>query len=143
MTNQKKKTGKQTWVKLELSVPEDLLDSVANFMMELGSQGVYEEVLVSSSADDDLPEWRGNNRLYAYLPLDSHWEGKLHRLDTYLGHLADLFPDFPRVTMEREIIEDPDWEEQWKKYFKPLRVGLSIVIKPSWERYNPEGGDIV
>jgi ribosomal protein L11 methyltransferase len=143
MTNQKTKAEKQTWMKLELSVSEDLLDSVANFMMEIGSHGVYEEVLVSSSADDDLPEWRGNNRLYAYLPLDSHWEGKLYRLDTYIDHLADLFPDFPRVTVQRDIIEDPDWEEQWKKYFKPLRVGLSIVIKPSWERYNPAGGDII
>jgi len=143
MMNQKTRTKERTWIKLELSLPEELIDSVANFMMEIGSHGVYEEVLVSSSADDDLPEWRGNNRLYAYLPLDSHWEGKLHRLDTYLDHLADLFPDFPRGTIQKEVIEDPDWEEQWKKYFKPLRVGLSIVVKPSWERYNPDGGDII
>jgi ribosomal protein L11 methyltransferase len=45
--------------------------------------------------------------------------------------------------VEQEIVEDPDWEEQWKKYFKPMRVGSSIVIKPSWERYNPGGGDTV
>ena len=142
MTNQKTKVKEQTWIKLELSVPEDLIDSVANFMMELGSQGVYEEVLVSS-LDDELPEWQGNNRLYAYMPLDLQLEDKLRHLDAYLKDIADLFPDSPPVTVKRETIEDPDWEEQWKKYFKPLRVGLSIVIKPSWERYNPAGGDIV
>ena len=43
-----------------------------------------------------------------------------------------------------EIIEyDPSIETEWKKYFKPQRVGKNIVIKPSWEEYTPRPEDIV
>ena len=76
-------------------------------------------------------------------PFDLHLENRIAKLQGYLEGLADLFPEISRVTYRQETIDDPDWGEQWKKYFKPLRVSREIVIKPSWERYTPEGGDIV
>ena len=30
-------------------------------------------------------------------------------------------------------IEEQDWENNWKKYFKPFPVGKNLCIKPSWE----------
>lgn len=32
-------------------------------------------------------------------------------------------------------VEDNDWAENWKKYYKPKEIGEKIVIKPSWESY--------
>lgn len=40
-------------------------------------------------------------------------------------------------------VDDEDFAESWKKYYKPLRVGERIVIKPSWEDYETEEDDIV
>lgn len=34
-------------------------------------------------------------------------------------------------------IEEQDWENNWKKYFKPFPVGKNLCIKPSWE-YLPD-----
>ena len=133
---------KQRWMKLELSVPEELVEGISNFMIEIGAQGVYEETLEPWVAND-LPELVGNDVVYAYLPFDPHLENRLARLQGYIEGLADLFPELAKVSYKQETIEDPDWGEQWKKYFKPLRVGREIVIKPTWERYAPEGGDIV
>ncbi|MCU0581604.1 MAG: 50S ribosomal protein L11 methyltransferase [Syntrophales bacterium] len=133
---------KQRWMKLELSVPEELVEGISNFMIEIGAQGVYEETLEPWVAND-LPELVGNDVIYAYLPFDPHLENRLARLQGYIEGLADLFPELVKVSYKQETIEDPDWGEQWKKYFKPLRVGREIVIKPTWERYAPEGGDIV
>jgi ribosomal protein L11 methylase PrmA len=42
-----------------------------------------------------------------------------------------------------ETICDPDWGEQWKKYFMPIRVSNNIIVKPTWERYTPASRDIV
>ena len=39
--------------------------------------------------------------------------------------------------------EDEDWANAWKQYFKPLRIGRKIVIKPSWEYFSPEPGDLI
>jgi ribosomal protein L11 methyltransferase len=142
MTDQKGEMKTQRWVKLELSVPEELVDGVSNFMIEIGAQGVYEETLGPWEANE-LPEAVGNQTVFAFLPFDLHLENRMAKLQGYLDGLADLFADLGPVTYRQETIDDPDWGEQWKKYFKPLRVSREIVIKPSWERYTPQGGDIV
>ena len=38
---------------------------------------------------------------------------------------------------------EQDWAENWKKYYKPFRAGERLVIKPSWEAYEPKEGDLV
>jgi len=70
-------------------------------------------------------------------------ENRTASLDAYLENLAGIFPDLPAVRLKKETIDNPDWGEEWKKYFKPLRVSRSIVVKPTWERYAPAGRDIV
>lgn len=32
-------------------------------------------------------------------------------------------------------LENEDWANNWKKYFKPFEVGENIVVKPTWEEY--------
>ncbi len=38
---------------------------------------------------------------------------------------------------------DEDWRDSWKKHFTLLRVGKSLVIKPSWIEYETQPGDVV
>jgi ribosomal protein L11 methyltransferase len=33
-------------------------------------------------------------------------------------------------------VDDDNWHETWKSFFKPLDIGENIVIKPVWEEYN-------
>lgn len=40
-------------------------------------------------------------------------------------------------------IDDKDWSENWKKYYKPKEIGDRIVIKPSWEVYENLSNRIV
>lgn len=42
-----------------------------------------------------------------------------------------------------KYIEDRDWSEAWKRYYKPIRVGENIVVKPTWEKYNSKAEDII
>lgn len=32
-------------------------------------------------------------------------------------------------------VEDTDWNENWKKYFKAFEVGKRLAVCPSWEKY--------
>lgn len=41
----------------------------------------------------------------------------------------------------REVPEE-DWAESWKQHFKPRRVGKRFVVRPTWESFNLEPGDI-
>lgn len=39
--------------------------------------------------------------------------------------------------------DDSEWLYKWQENFRPVRVGERIVVKPSWESYEPAGDDLV
>ena len=47
------------------------------------------------------------------------------------------------LEMERKNVADEDWSENWKKYYKPFRVGSRLVVKPTWEPYAAQPNDLV
>lgn len=41
----------------------------------------------------------------------------------------------PLGLIKTKEIDERDWSECWKKYYKPVEIGERIVIKPTWEEY--------
>ena len=39
--------------------------------------------------------------------------------------------------------DDSEWLYKWQEFFKPTRVGERIVVRPSWEDYDPKPEDLV
>ncbi len=56
---------------------------------------------------------------------------KANNSDGYYGNLR----------IELANVKEEDWANNWKKYYKPFRVGKSLIIKPSWEDVEPKDGD--
>jgi len=133
----------EKWLKIEISAHPHLMDALGNFLTENGAQGVYQESAAVSQKVGDFPEPADEAAIKAYFPYDQRAEKRFALLQQYLQSLAEIFPDFKKPSLATEIICDPDWGEQWKKYFKPIRVSNNIIIKPTWERYTPAGRDIV
>ena len=133
---------KDQWLEIVVTAPGDLADAISNFMTEIGAQGVYEESLEPQEGTDFV-ESPLHQVIKAYLLKDLRIEHRLAALDTYIQSLAALFPGYPKVAYTTGIINDADWAEGWKKYFKPIRVTKNIIIKPTWERYASVGHDIV
>lgn len=50
---------------------------------------------------------------------------------------------FGRLEIESSDIREEDWANNWKQYFKPLKIGDKLVIKPSWENYNNNDDRII
>lgn len=44
-----------------------------------------------------------------------------------------------------EVRQTPDqnWAEAWKQFFKPVRVGRRLVVRPSWEAFQAQPEDLV
>lgn len=71
--------------------------------------------------------------LSAYLsPLDE--EGVRLLIDALVGAGA---------TVETRTVQEEDWAEAWKQFFRPQRVGQRWFIRPTWEDGSPEPGDLV
>lgn len=42
-----------------------------------------------------------------------------------------------------QLLDQEDWAESWKRYFKPLRIGRRFIIAPSWEKVDASPEDLV
>ena len=40
-------------------------------------------------------------------------------------------------------VRDEDWADNWRAYYHTTRVGRNLVVKPSWEPYEPPAGELI
>lgn len=73
---------------------------------------------------------------------DEEGRGQLAEAERILGSLNDS--GAASLCWESSATgDDSEWLYKWQEYFKPARVGERIVVKPGWEDYSPEPGDLV
>ena len=56
---------------------------------------------------------------------------------------AGGFINFGTLEDTKREIEGDDWIEVWKKHFRPIHVGRSVVIVPEWIKYPKEDGEVI
>lgn len=42
--------------------------------------------------------------------------------------------------METERVKSADWENNWKEFYKPFKVGSNLYVRPSWESIDDDEG---
>jgi ribosomal protein L11 methyltransferase len=47
------------------------------------------------------------------------------------------------ATLSVTRIRRENWAESWKRHFKPLKIGRTLLIRPSWSRLKPSTGQHV
>ena len=84
-------------------------------------------------------------RITVYLPSNSQGVDMLASIRAMLAEVkaADTAGEYGRLEAELSSIREEDWANNWKQYFKPLKVGEKLVIKPSWEEYTGEDDRII
>ena len=115
------------WVSLSVWSPPAVQEPLANFLVEQTERGVQLE-----------GEW-----ITAFCRAGQEAQACLQRLDHYYRGLQELYPTLPGLKVAQKILPDEDWSETWKSFFRPLVIGEKIVIKPSWEPYEPEPAQVV
>lgn len=68
----------------------------------------------------------------------------LRGLENCLKALPELTGmDLGTLAVSQQGVQEQDWSECWKQYYKPFRAGEHLVIKPSWENWNAAPGDLI
>ena len=62
--------------------------------------------------------------------------------------IAFLKERFAQSALEDAKIEtvgvnEEDWANSWKAYYKPIKIGERLVIVPAWEKYTPSEGELI
>jgi len=55
----------------------------------------------------------------------------------------DFGVDMTGLNMSMKMVDEEDWAEGWKKYYKPFPVGERLYIRPEWEEAGDADGRIV
>ena len=80
--------------------------------------------------DDELEQqYAGVSRIKCYLTDDEEGQKALRAIRAAYGEVT--------VSM----VEDSDWENNWREYYKPIEVGEKLVVVPEWEPI-PEDGRV-
>lgn len=85
----------------------------------------------------------GEVRVSVYTELAEAALGELRReLVAGLESLraAGVEPGDGVMAMAVRAVRREDWAESWKKHFKPLAIGGSLLIRPSWSRRRARAG---
>lgn len=107
------------------------------FKSQPGAWDYVDESLLGDREDEVL--------IKGYLPNEPQSHDKIQQIRNSMTELLkkDLGIDLGKGTIELSNVKEEDWANNWKKYYKPHKIGNKVVIKPSWESYVPEKGDIV
>ena len=56
-----------------------------------------------------------------------------------MAELKNAHPDYAPLIMTVDGIEDADWENNWKAFYKPMEIGERLMVIPDWEEADPRG----
>ena len=135
------------WTQLRVTVPLAQLDELVALMSMINNNLMIEDY---SDIDTNLKTCYGDlidekilnaNKDVAsvsvFIPSDR----------SYMDDLAYIRQRIAELDLHAEIelvgVNEEDWANSWKQYYKPVKIGEKIVICPAWERYTPAEGEIV
>lgn len=128
------------WLEASVEVGEELAELVADVMARFAPGGVALGYRTIEPEADGEGRPAGLLLVRAYLPYGPDLEDRRNRLAEALWHLGQISP-VPEPAF-REIVEE-DWSIEWKKHYRPLRVGRRLRILPSWIKEPADPGSLV
>lgn len=88
--------------------------------------------------DEDLRRhMAGRSRITFYLEAGDAGFSKLGEVRIALEGLKRERTDLGTLLMTLENVEDADWENNWKQYYKPMEIGDRLLVIPQWEEADP------
>jgi len=133
------------WTQIKVTAKLELLDEVSAVMNMISNYlqiEDYSDIDLKTCYGDLIDEKILNAdktiaSVSVYLPADGGVSDTVSFLRGRFDELA--------IPVEISIsgINEEDWANSWKAYYKPIRIGERIVIVPAWEKYNAKEDDII
>jgi len=117
------------WLEVSLSVNGELAEAVADVLARFAYSGVMMEQGVKYTDDEDAGTPTGPITVRAYLEINDQIEETRQKLEESLYYLGMIQP-LPAASYRQ--IEDQNWMEAWKQYYKPILIGERLLVLPAW-----------
>lgn len=131
------------WAQVSCEVPSEMVDALADYLIGLSGDGVGIDNLVLDTFSLESLEESPIKTVTAYFPDDESLSDRIREISAFLAQNGPSFAGFVYREPAVSMITEQDWSTSWKEHFKPLRIGKRLVVKPTWEEFSPEAGDLV
>ena len=134
------------WLELKIDAAPAGLEPVSALLEDLGitglvidDEGDFQDFLEHNHAywdyvDDQLmQEKKGLCRITFYLEDSPDGYNTLAQVRMALSRVKQEHPEYGRLLLTMENMEDADWENNWKQFYKPMEIGDRLIVIPEWE----------
>ena len=133
------------WTQIRVTVKLEQLDALVAVMSMINNN-----LMIEDYSDIDLKTCYGDLIDESILNADK----TVASVSVYLPVERDIREDvdFLRSMMRKDGIQgeirmiglnEEDWANAWKAYYKPIKIGSKIVIVPAWEKYEAAEGELI
>ncbi|MBQ5361749.1 MAG: 50S ribosomal protein L11 methyltransferase, partial [Clostridia bacterium] len=133
------------WTQIRVTVKLEQLDALVAVMSMINTN-----LMIEDYSDIDLKTCYGDLIDESILNADK----TIASVSVYLPVERDIREDveFLREMLKKDGIEgeikmiglnEEDWANAWKAYYKPIKIGSKIVIVPAWEKYTAAEGELI
>jgi len=142
------------WIEVTIITSSEAVEAVSAMLYNTGVEGVsILDPLDLIYRRDHTTDWdyfdetiiieNSGVVIKGYYKKDEKFEAHLKEIKTGVNNLPGFGLDKGIGSVSAEKVNEEDWENNWKKYYKPIKVGEKIVIKPIWEKYIKNAGEII
>jgi ribosomal protein L11 methyltransferase len=142
------------WHEITIYSKEEAVEMISNFLHEMGAGGVTieESGSLNRKRDTSLGQWyekplndipEGDAVIQGYFADAADLEGMLETLRGRIQELPGFDIDIGEASIKVKVVNEEDWANAWKQYYKPVRISERITIKPTWETYEPTSEELV
>lgn len=145
-----------SFIQIDIYTSSQAIDGITGALAEYGITGFmiqdsadFEDFLADKNANWDYvdDELMGLKTVEPHITLYVHENAQgaetLAAIRGLVGGYKANNSDgyYGNIRIELANVKEEDWANNWKKYYKPFRVGKSLIIKPSWENVELKNGD--
>ncbi|KPI51050.1 ribosomal protein L11 methyltransferase [Clostridioides difficile] len=144
------------WIEVTIKTTTEAVEPITNILYEQGAGGaviedpkdflfqkkneldwdyVEEEVFKKNEEDDVL--------IKTYVSEEKNVMEFVEIIKQKVLGLKDFGIDIGEGSVSLDQVNEADWANAWKAYYKPTKVGQRVVVKPTWEDYAIQDGDLI
>ena len=143
------------WLELTVLTSTEGSELVSQILIDAGASGTVIEdkndVALNQRPegqwdiiDEEIARRMGDDvKVKAYYAMDARVKDTLAHIASALDDLRANAAGLPLGKLETLVsnVDDEDWAENWKKQYKPFRLGRHMVVKPGWETFDAQPDD--
>ena len=141
------------WIIFTIFTTNAGIDEVSNMLLGMGITGIeiedeqeFKEFLEENKkywdyVDDELlKEKSGETKVKIYIENNNDAKNIIAKIISALEDLKknDTKNLLGRLETETDGINEEDWANNWKEFFKPTKIGRKVLIQPQWEKFEGE-----